>query len=57
MFADDTDFVVHHHQDEQKIITRFPKSVKAFKLKIEFNETEFMYHTFRNFKILIKTYR
>ena len=43
MFADDTAFVAHHHQDAQEIITRFAKSAKDFGLKINITKTEMMY--------------
>ena len=43
MFADDTAFVAHNHEDAEEIITRFSKSAKAFGLKINVKKTEFIY--------------
>jgi len=43
MFADDTAFVAHFHQQAQEIITRFAKSAKDFGLKINITKTEMMY--------------
>lgn len=43
MFADDTAFVAHSHEDAQDIVTRFASSAKAFGLKINIKKTEMMY--------------
>jgi len=43
MFADDTAFVAHYHQQAQEIITRFAKSARDFELKINITKTEMMY--------------
>jgi len=43
MFADDTTFVAHYHQQAQEIITRFAKSARDFGLKINITKTEMMY--------------
>ena len=43
MFADDTAFVAHTHQDAQEIITLFAQAAKAFGLKINIKKTEVVY--------------
>lgn len=43
MYADDTAFVAHYHQEAQEIITRFAKSATDFGLKINITKTEMMY--------------
>jgi len=43
MFADDTAFAAHYHQQAQEIITRFAKYAKDFGLKINITKTEMMY--------------
>ena len=43
MFADDTAFVAHNHQDMQEIITRFATSARDFGLKINIKKTEIMF--------------
>ena len=43
MFADDTAFIAHYHQDAQKIITCFANSAKDFGLNINITKTEMMY--------------
>ena len=40
MFADNTTFMAHNHQDAQEIITCFLKSAKAFRLKIHLKKTK-----------------
>ena len=42
-FHDDTVFAEHNLQDAQELITRFPKSAKAFGLKINLKKTDVMY--------------
>ena len=34
MFADDTAFVAHSHEDMQEIVTRFADAAKAFGLQV-----------------------
>ncbi len=43
MFADDTAFVAHSHDDAQEIVTRFARSAKAFGLKINIKKTEMLF--------------
>ena len=43
MYADDTAFLSHNHQDAQDIITRFTDSAKAFGMKINLNKIKVMY--------------
>ena len=34
MFADDTAFIVHSHEDMQEIVTRFAGATKVFGLQV-----------------------
>ena len=43
MFADDTAFVAHNHDDAQEIVSRFARSAQAFGLKINIKKTEMLY--------------
>ena len=43
MFADDTAFVAHSHQDAQEIITLFAQAARTFGLKINIKKTEVVY--------------
>ncbi|CAM1332801.1 Uncharacterised protein at_DN1484 [Pycnogonum litorale] len=43
MFADDTAFVAHTHQDMQDIVTRFATTAKAYGLQINIKKTEMMF--------------
>ena len=43
MFADDTAFVAHSHDDAQEIVSRFAKSAQAFGLRINIKKTEMLY--------------
>ena len=43
MFADDTAFVAHNHDDAQEIFSRFARSAQAFGLKINIKKTEMLY--------------
>ena len=43
MFADDTAFVAHNHDDAQEIVSRFARSPQAFGLKINVKKTEMLY--------------
>lgn len=43
MFADDTAFVAHTHQDMQDIVTRFATAAKAYGLQINIKKTEMMF--------------
>jgi len=45
MFADDTAFVAHSHQDAQEIITLFAQAAKSFGLKINIKKTEVVYQS------------
>ena len=43
MFADDTAFVAHNHDDSQEIVSRFARSAQVFGLKINIKKTEMLY--------------
>ena len=43
MFADDTAFVAHSHEDMQEIVTRFAGTAKAFGLQVNIKKTEMMF--------------
>ena len=43
MFADDTAFVAHSHEDMQEIVTRFAGAAKAFGLQVNIKKTEMMF--------------
>ena len=43
MFADDTTFVAHTHQDMQDIVTRFATTANAYGLQINIKKTEAMF--------------
>ena len=43
MFADDTAFVAHSHEDMQAIVTRFASAAKAFGLQVNIKKTEMMF--------------
>ena len=43
MFADDTAFVAHNHDDAQEIVSRFARSAQAFGLKMNIKKTEMLY--------------
>ena len=43
MFADDTVFVAHNHDNAQKIVSRFARSAQAFGLQTNIKKTEMLY--------------
>ena len=43
MFADDTAFVAHNHDNAQEIVSRFARSAQAFGLKRNIKKTEMLY--------------
>ena len=43
MFADDTAFIAHSHEDMQEIVTRFASAAKAFGLQVNIKKTEMMF--------------
>lgn len=43
MFADDTAFVAHSHDDAQEVVSCFARSAQAFGLKINIKKTEMLY--------------
>ena len=57
MFANDHAFVVHNHQNTQKIITRFSKSAEAFVLKINLKKQRLCTYHLWDVMALAMTYR
>jgi len=43
MFADDTAFVAHNHDDDQEVVRRFARSAQAFGLEINIKKTEMLH--------------
>ena len=43
MFADDTAFVAHSHEDMQEIVTHFASAAKAYGLQVNIKKTEMMF--------------
>ena len=43
MFADDTAFIDHSHEDMQEIVTRFAGAAKTLGLQINIKKTEMMF--------------
>ena len=43
MFADDTAFIAHSHEDMQEIVTRFATAAEAFGLQVNIKKTKMMF--------------
>jgi len=45
MFAHDTAFVAHNHDNIHEIVSRFPRSAQAFGLKINIKKMEMLHQS------------